>query len=59
MHLVEKMMFTGKKPWWYGNAHQGDAVGVDLGEGPVTSSEAIEAAGLDWKVSTKPHPRHR
>lgn len=49
-HNVEKMMFTGKKPWWYGNAHQGDAVGVDLGEGPVTSKEAIQAAGLDWDV---------
>lgn len=49
-HNVEKMMFTGKKPWWYGNEHQGDAVGVDLGEGPVTSREAILAAGLDWEV---------
>lgn len=49
-HNVEKMMFTGKKPWWYGNQSQGDAVGVDLGEGPVTSKEAIIAAGLDWDV---------
>ena len=29
-HNVEKMMFTGKKPWWYGNQHQDAAVGVDL-----------------------------
>jgi len=50
-HNVEKMMFTGKKPWWYGNQHQEAAVGVDLGEGPVTSAEAIAAAGLDWDVS--------
>tara|TARA_R110002020_G_scaffold35297_1_gene106656 strand:- start:2136 stop:3203 length:1068 start_codon:yes stop_codon:yes gene_type:complete len=51
MHNVEKMMFTGKKPWWYGNRAQGNAVGVDLGEGAVTSSEAIASAGLDWEVS--------
>lgn len=51
MHAVEKMMFTGKKPWWYGNASQGNAVGVDLGTGPVTSAEAIAAAGLDWDVA--------
>ena len=54
MHAVEKMMFTGKKPWWYGNAAQQNAVGVDLGEGPVTSAEAIAAAGLDWEVAKTP-----
>ena len=54
MHNVEKMMFTGKKPWWHGNQHQGAAVGVDLGEGPVTSAEAIAAAGLDWDVAKTP-----
>jgi phage/plasmid-like protein (TIGR03299 family) len=50
-HNVEKCMFTGKKPWWFGNQHQQDAIGVDLGEGPVTSKEAIMAAGLDWNVA--------
>lgn len=50
-HLVEKMMFTGKKPWWYGNASQGEAIGVDLGEEAVTSEQAILAAGLDWAVN--------
>lgn len=54
MHAVEKMMFTGKKPWWYGNSAQQNAVGVDLGEGPVTSAEAIAAAGLDWEVAKTP-----
>tara|TARA_R100001530_G_scaffold136339_2_gene116556 strand:- start:4090 stop:5160 length:1071 start_codon:yes stop_codon:yes gene_type:complete len=54
MHNVEKMMFTGKKPWWYGNKSQGTAVGVDLGNGPVTSAEAIAAAGLDWDVDKSP-----
>ena len=54
MHAVEKMMFTGKKPWWYGNSAQGNAVGVDLGEGAVTSAEAIAAAGLDWEVAKTP-----
>jgi len=47
-HNVEKMMFTGKKPWWYGNEFQKDAVGVDLGENAVTSEVALKAAGLDW-----------
>ncbi len=49
-HNVEKMVFTGAKPWWYGNSMQGDAIGVDLGDGPITSRQAIEAAGLDWDV---------
>lgn len=49
-HNVEKMMFTGKAPWWYGNSHQGSAVGVDLGENAVTSEVAIKEAGLDWEV---------
>jgi len=53
-HNVEKMFFTGKKPWWYGNSSQGEAVGVDLGDGPVTSEEAIAAAGLDWDVIKSP-----
>lgn len=49
-HSVEKMFFTNAHPWWYGNSSQRDAIGVDLGDGPVTSREAIEAAGLDWNV---------
>lgn len=49
-HNVEKMMFTGKKPWWYGNQSQGSAVGVDLGANAVTSEVAIKEAGLDWEV---------
>lgn len=49
-HAVEKMMFTGKRPWWYGNAMQGAAVGVDLGENAVTSSVAMKEAGLAWRV---------
>lgn len=49
-HEVEKMFFTGKKPWWYGNSIQGDAVGVDLGENAVDSRTAIRAANLDWLV---------
>lgn len=49
-HNVEKMMFTGKRPWWYGNSAQGSAVGVDLGENAVTSEVAIKEAGLDWEV---------
>lgn len=49
-HNVEKMMFTGAKPWWYGNSSQGAAVGVDLGANAVTSEVAIKEAGLDWDV---------
>lgn len=50
-HAVEKMMFTGSKPWWYGNSMQGDAIGVDLSaEGAVNSARAITEAGLDWLV---------
>lgn len=49
-HNVEKMMFTGRRPWWYGNQAQGTAVGVDLGENAVTSEVAMKAAGLDWRV---------
>lgn len=52
-HDVEKMMFTGKKPWWYGNAHQGVAVGVDLGENAVNSEVAMKEAGLDWMVNLR------
>ena len=50
MHAVEKMMFTGKKPWWYGNQWQEGAVGVDLGDAAVTSAVAMREAGLDWLV---------
>ncbi len=53
-HNVEKMMFTGKTPWWYGNNCQGEAIGVDLGEGAVTSEVAIERSGLDWSVRKRP-----
>lgn len=49
-HEVEKMFFTGKKPWWYGNSWQGEAVGVELGEDAVDSRTAIRAAGLNWGV---------
>lgn len=49
-HNVEKMMFTGKAPWWYGNSAQGSAVGVNLGANAVTSEVAIKEAGLDWDV---------
>ncbi len=63
-HQVEKMVFTGKKPWWYGNASQKDAVGIDLGADTITSKQAIEAADLDWLVEKRqagfqtitPHP---
>ena len=51
-HEVERMFFTGKRPWWYGTASQKDAVGVDLGDKAVTSREAIEAAGLGWAVTS-------
>lgn len=47
-HNVEKMFFTGKKPWWYGNSCQGTAIGVDLGENAVTSEIALKEASLDW-----------
>ncbi|MEE9126260.1 MAG: DUF932 domain-containing protein [Planctomycetota bacterium] len=50
MHEVERMFFTGKKPWWYGNTYQGDAVGINLGAEAVTSRDAIRAADLDWTV---------
>ena len=53
-HNVEKMMFTGKKPWWYGNNAQKDAVGVDLGSEAVTSAQAMQAASLDWDVIKRP-----
>lgn len=49
-HNVEKMMFTGKRPWWYGNSAQEGAVGVDLGEDAVTSERAMNAAGLNFRV---------
>lgn len=49
-HNVEKMMFVGARPWWYGNSVQDEAIGVDLGADAVTSKAAMEAAGLDWAV---------
>lgn len=52
-HQVERLVFTGKKPWWYGNSSQKDAVGIDLGENAITSEQAIKAAGLDWLVVKK------
>ncbi len=51
MHQVEKMVFTGRKPWWYGNSAQRGAVGVDLGENAITSDVAMKTAGLDWDVT--------
>lgn len=57
-HNVEKMMFTGKKPWWYGNASQKDAIGVDLGANAVTSEVAMKEAGLDWFAKKVRSARH-
>jgi phage/plasmid-like protein (TIGR03299 family) len=47
------MFYTGPKPWWYGNSMQGDAIGIDLGDKPVMSAEALRAAGLDWQVAIR------
>lgn len=49
-HNVEKMMYTGKKPWWYGTSAQGSAVGVYVGDVAVSAERAIKEAGLDWDV---------
>jgi len=49
-HNVEKMVFTGKSPWWYGNRSQGTAIGTYLGDDAITSEQAMIAADLDWKV---------
>ena len=43
--VVEKMMFVGATPW--------HGEGTKLEENP-SISEAINAAGLDWEVGTKP-----
>jgi phage/plasmid-like protein (TIGR03299 family) len=51
-HEVEKMFFTGKKPWWYGNSWHGEAVGVYLGGEAVDSRTAMRSAGMDWLVRT-------
>ncbi len=51
-HEVEKMFFTGKKPWWYGNSWHGEAIAVDLGDGAVDSRTAMRAADMDWLVRT-------
>lgn len=44
-HEIESMFFTGKTPW--------HGLGVPLPEAP-TAEAAIRAAGLDWRVLTKP-----
>jgi phage/plasmid-like protein (TIGR03299 family) len=53
-HEVERMFFTGRRPWWFGNQFQGDAIGTYVGEEAITAREAILKAGLDWNVSKRP-----
>jgi len=42
MHEVETLMYAGKTPW--------HGIGKYVGETRVTSAQAIQAAGLDWRV---------
>ena len=49
-HNVERMFFTGKKPWWYGNRAQEGAVGINLGADAVTSEKAMIGADLGFNV---------
>jgi len=46
MHEVSTMFWTGQPPW--------HGLGIPMGPDPLTSKEAIVAAGLDWKVNKLP-----
>jgi len=41
-HEVESVMYVGQTPWY--------GFGTYVGDNPITSKEAIVAAGLDWDV---------
>ena len=45
-HEIETLMYTNEVPW--------HSLGRYVGDNPVTSDEAIVAAGLDWDVELQP-----